>query len=58
MYPNNQKCLREEITRNILVNGVYEVAPVEGQQIDYVVSIFIKQFIFNIIQLRNLIFDH
>lgn len=39
MQPNVQKCLREELRENVLVKGVYEVAQVEGQQIDYVVSI-------------------
>lgn len=38
MQPNSQKCLREELRENVLVKGVYEVLPVEGQQIDYVVS--------------------
>lgn len=39
MEPNTQLCLREELNRNVLVKGMYEVTPVEGQQIDYVVSI-------------------
>lgn len=39
MEPNTQLCLREELKKNVLVKGMYEVTPVEGQQIDYVVSI-------------------
>lgn len=38
MHPNSRKCLREELRKDELVKGVYEIAPVEGQHIDYVVS--------------------
>lgn len=37
MQPNSRKCLREELRENILVKGVYEVTPVDNQQVDYVV---------------------
>lgn len=39
MHPNSQKCLKEELRQNELVSGEYVIAPVEGQFIDYVVSI-------------------
>lgn len=38
MHPNSYKCLREEIRANVVVVGVYEVVPVDGQQINYVVT--------------------
>ncbi|XP_050438396.1 transmembrane emp24 domain-containing protein bai-like [Adelges cooleyi] len=37
MQPNTQKCLKEELRQHILVKGEYEVVPVEGQHIDYIV---------------------
>ncbi|XP_050530590.1 transmembrane emp24 domain-containing protein bai-like [Daktulosphaira vitifoliae] len=37
MKPNTEKCLKEELRQNVLVKGEYEVAPVEGQKIDYIV---------------------
>lgn len=40
MQPNSHKCLREELRQNVLVKGVYEVIPADGQQIDYVVCLF------------------
>lgn len=43
MQPNSYKCLREEIRANEVVAGAYEVTPVEGQQINYVVSIFCRK---------------
>lgn len=39
IYPNNQKCLKEELRQNVLVKGEYEVTPVEGQRINYIVSL-------------------
>lgn len=38
MQPNSQKCLREELRKDILVKGVYEVVPINGLQVDYTVS--------------------
>ncbi|KAE9530605.1 hypothetical protein AGLY_011067 [Aphis glycines] len=37
MHPNTQKCLREELRQNVLVKGDYEIAPIEGQFMDYIV---------------------
>ncbi|OXU17745.1 transmembrane emp24 domain-containing protein bai isoform X2 [Nasonia vitripennis] len=35
MEPNTQKCLKEEIQGNVLVNGEYEVSEVPGQKINF-----------------------
>lgn len=37
MHPNTQKCLREELRQNVLVKGDYEIAPIDGQFMDYIV---------------------
>lgn len=37
MHPNTQKCLREELRQNVLVKGDYEIVPIEGQSMDYIV---------------------
>ncbi|XP_050423964.1 transmembrane emp24 domain-containing protein bai-like [Adelges cooleyi] len=37
MQPNTQKCLREELRQNVLVKGDYDVRPIEGQHMDYIV---------------------
>lgn len=37
LHPNTQKCLREELQKNILFVGEFEVTPLGG--VDYVVSI-------------------
>ena len=36
--PNSQKCLKEEMQAHQIVAGEYEVSPVAGQKVDYVVS--------------------
>lgn len=46
MQPNSYKCLREEIRANDVVAGVYEVTTVEGQQINYVVSILCRKSLY------------
>jgi len=42
MEPNTQKCFSKKLRQHELVNGVYEVTTVLGQQIDYIVSINIS----------------
>lgn len=37
--PNTQKCLKEELEKNILVTGEFEVSEAPGQKVDYVVCI-------------------
>lgn len=38
LQPNTQKCLREEIHKNVLVSGEYEVQEAPGQKVDIQVS--------------------
>lgn len=38
LQPNTQKCLREEIKKNNLLIGEFEVSDFPGQQVDYIVS--------------------
>jgi len=42
LQPGAQKCLREEIHKDVLVSGDYEITEVPGQTVDLAVS---KRFI-------------
>lgn len=37
LEPNTQKCLKEELQKNVLITGEFEVSEAPGQKIDYVV---------------------
>ena len=37
LHPNMQKCLREELKKDVLVVGEFEVSDAPGQRVDYVV---------------------
>merc|ERR1712110_1103269 len=37
LEPNNRKCLKEEITKGVLVSGEYEISKQHGQMVDLVV---------------------
>lgn len=39
LQPNTQKCLREEIHKDVLVSGEYEVQESPGQRVDIQVTI-------------------
>lgn len=39
LAPNTQKCLKEELHANVLVSGEYEVTEIQGQRVDYTVSL-------------------
>lgn len=39
LEPNTQKCLKEELQKNVLITGEFEVSEAPGQKIDYVVCI-------------------
>ena len=34
LQPNTQKCFKEEIHKNVLVSGEYEVQEAQGQKVD------------------------
>lgn len=38
LQPNTQKCLREEIHKDVLVSGEYEIQETPGQKVDIQVS--------------------
>ena len=38
LQPNSQKCFKEEIHKNVLVSGEYEVQEAPGQKVDIQVS--------------------
>jgi hypothetical protein len=38
LQPNSQKCLREEVHKDVLVSGDYEISEVPGQTVDLHVS--------------------
>lgn len=37
LAPNTQKCLKEEMQAHQIVAGEYEIVPIPGQRVDYVV---------------------
>ncbi|KAG8222008.1 hypothetical protein J437_LFUL002769 [Ladona fulva] len=37
LYPNTEKCLKEELKSNVFVSGEYEVSDSPGQKVDYIV---------------------
>jgi len=37
LEPNNRKCLKEEITKGVLVSGEYEISKQHGQVVDFIV---------------------
>ena len=37
--PNGRKCLREEVQKDVLVTGEYEISEVPGQRTDLIVRI-------------------
>lgn len=39
LEPNTRKCLKEELQKNVLITGEFEVSEAPGQKIDYVVCI-------------------
>lgn len=39
LAPNTHKCLKEELHANVLVAGEYDVTEIQGQRVDYIVSI-------------------
>lgn len=41
LEPNTQKCLKEELQKNVLITGEFEVSEATDQKIDYVVCIYI-----------------
>lgn len=41
LEPNAQKCLREELQKDVLVTGEYEVSEAYEQKVDYQVSVSI-----------------
>lgn len=41
LLPNTHKCLREELKKNHLMVGEFEVSEAPGQKVDYVVSLFV-----------------
>lgn len=43
LQPNQKKCLREEIHKNVLVTGEFELSDAPGQRTNLVVG-FIKRF--------------
>lgn len=40
LQPNTQKCLREEIHKDVLVSGEYEIQETPGQKVDIQVIVF------------------
>lgn len=37
LEPNTRKCLKEELQKNVLITGEFEVSEAPGQKVDYVV---------------------
>lgn len=37
LEPSTQKCLKEEVQANVIINGEYEISDVPGQKVDYTV---------------------
>lgn len=37
LEPNTQKCLKEELQKNVLVTGEFDVSEAPGQKVDYIV---------------------
>lgn len=38
LHPNTQKCLREELKKDVVIVGTFEITHVPGQKVDYVVT--------------------
>ncbi len=43
LQPNGRKCLREEVQKDVLVTGEYEVSEVPGQRTDVKVSLNLER---------------
>lgn len=39
LEPNTQKCLKEELQKNVLITGEFEVTEAQFQKVDYVVCL-------------------
>lgn len=50
--PNGVKCLRDQVQAHQLIVMEFEITDVPGQQIDYVVRIFV-QFLWQMLQFLN-----
>jgi hypothetical protein len=43
LQPNGRKCLREEVQKDVLVTGEYEISEVPGQRTDVKVRLTLKK---------------
>lgn len=53
LNPNSQRCLKEELRKEELILGEYDVTNIPGQKVDYVVSTFVTSEMFDMIVYQN-----
>ena len=56
LQPNGRQCLREEVQKDVLVTGEYEISEVPGQRTDVKVILFNKTVLKIALQLKYVFF--